>query len=145
MITLGIVGVEAAKLTRGGVLRAKVVIDALILASRADRVVSGRCHLGGIDELAIQRATVRRVPWREFPPEQEHWDYYKKRNLQIVEASTLVVCITVTHYHPGYTKDRYPMCYHCRTDTHVKSGGCWTVKHAVKQGKTDSHVVVIEP
>jgi hypothetical protein len=36
----------------------------------------------------------------------------------------------------------FEMCYHCMSDTHVKSGGCWTVKYAKKIGK-EGEVLVI--
>jgi len=30
---------------------------------------------------------------------------------------------------------RFPFCYHCKSNLHVKSGGCWTAKYAERLGK----------
>ncbi len=33
-------------------------------------------------------------------------------------------------------------CYHCKTDTHIKSGGCWTTKYARRHGVPGETIVV---
>jgi hypothetical protein len=49
----------------------------------------------------------------------------------------------VDRYHEGYNGMRFnylrggpgPWCYHCNSASHVKSGGCWTLKQAVAMKK----------
>jgi hypothetical protein len=65
------------------------------------------------------------------------------RNKKIAEASDRVVCITVKDLPPGFKEggwERY--CYHCRTDQHIKSGGCWTTKYARSLGKLTRTIVI---
>jgi len=72
----------------------------------------------------------------EFPPKVLSWEQgYKVRNLQIANRSDVVYCITVNKLPEEYTGMRFPLCYHCGTKDHVKSGGCWTMKEAIKLGK----------
>lgn len=133
MSTIGIVGCEAAKFTPETELRAREVIRNLI--SRFDKVVSGKCHLGGIDIWAIEEAVKAGKEWEEFPPKTYNWEGYSARNIQIADASHTVVCLTIKILPDTYTGMRFDYCYHCKTDTHIKSGGCWTVKQAKKFGR----------
>lgn len=146
MTVLGIVGSEAAKFTPETEVKAREVIRSLIEKYDAVRVVSGVCPLGGIDIWAISEAVSLGRGILEFPPYRNRntWNYFKARNIQIAEASTRVVCITVKTLPPGFREggwERY--CYHCKTDSHIKSGGCWTVKYArEKLGKPGEIIVV---
>lgn len=135
MRVLGIVGSEGKKFTPKTEENARYLIRRLIQAYEPDLVVSGACHLGGIDIWAIEEAKALGIDTREFPPEKRSWEYYKKRNIQIAKASTKVVCITVAKLPRSYKGMRFPLCYHCQTTKHVKSGGCWTVKYAKASGK----------
>ena len=144
LITLCIVGVEFAKLTRRGELRARLAIHDLFDEYVPDRVISGECHLGGIDIFAREEAELAGIPFKPFPPKTLNWDGYTARNLAMAHASDICICLTVTHYHDKYKKDRYTRCYHCNTDSHVKSGGCYTVKHAIRLGHR-GETRVIEP
>lgn len=141
---LGIVGSEAAKFTPERHLRAIEWIGSLIEKYKPSKVVSGACHLGGIDKWSIGVAKNFGCDTEEFPPKTRNWEGYKARNIQIAEASDRIVCITVATLPPGYKEggwERY--CYHCRTDKHIKSGGCWTVKYARdKLGKSGEIIVV---
>jgi len=142
MINIGIVGSEAAKFTSETEKIARDSIKTLI--DRHDRVVSGGCHLGGIDIWAREEATKQGIPFIEFLPKTRNWEGYKKRNIQIAETSNVVVCITVKELPPGYRVRGFEKyCYHCKTDEHIKSGGCWTVKYAKGLGK-NAFVAVIE-
>jgi hypothetical protein len=108
-----------------------------------EEVVSGGCHLGGIDIWAAEIA--REIPGMkvtEFLPESRNWIHYKKRNLQIADRSEIVYCITVKNFPKEYAGMKFPYCYHCKTDDHIKSGGCWTVKQAEKKGKPGQIIVV---
>lgn len=132
---LGIVGHEGAKFTSETERQARVIIREYF-ADDITRVVSGACHLGGIDAWAIEEAKNWGLPTQEFPPKDRHWDTgYKPRNMQIAQASDMVVCIVVKELPPGYVGMRFKLCYHCKTDSHIKSGGCWTAHYAAKLGK----------
>lgn len=139
---VGIVGSEGAKFTLETEEKARRVIRNIIIDKQM--VVSGKCHLGGIDIWAVEEARKLGIETIEFPPEKHSWEYYKKRNLQIAENSHYVVCITVARLPETYRGMRFDFCYHCGTDKHVKSGGCWTVKAAIRMGKGRSEVIVID-
>lgn len=130
-VVLGIVGHEAAKFTAETEQAARNSIHWAIEYFEATKVVSGRCHLGGIDIWAIEEARALGLEVEEFPPKNLRWfDGYRERNIAIAENSDAVVCIVVKQYPQGYKGMRFDYCYHCGTNVHVKSGGCWTVKHA---------------
>ena len=130
---LGIVGSEAAKFTPVTEAAARALIRELCGAlSRfeGDTVVSGACHLGGIDRWAINEAAVLGFDTLEFPPASQSWPHYRARNIQIAEASDIVHVITLRELPPDYRGMRFASCYHCKTASHVKSGACWTAHYA---------------
>lgn len=137
----GIVGSESLKFDeRTERLARQVIKDLCVLA---DHVVSGACHLGGIDVWAIEEAKALNLRATEFPSKTHSWeDGYKPRNIQIAEAADRVVCITLRKFPQGYSGPRFPFCYHCKTAEHIKSGGCWTVKYAQKIGKSGEVIVI---
>ncbi len=140
---LGIVGSESAKFTDATKGSAISEIYDLIQSTRATKVVSGGCHLGGIDAWAIRAAKDLGVDTHEYLPKTRSWNGgYKQRNMAIAEASDFVVCITVKELPPNYKGMRFPYCYHCKTDEHIKSGGCWTVKYAKSLGKKTEVIVI---
>lgn len=128
---VGIVGSEAAKFTPETAAKAKALIRTLLSAPGVTEVVSGGCHLGGVDiwaeEIGLELGLVVTVHY----PRVRSWWAYKERNLKIAEADE-VHCITVKELPAGYTGMRFSHCYHCHTNDHVKSGGCWTMKKARK-------------
>lgn len=140
MTRVGIVGSEGAKFTVKSEARARAEIQRLL--AFADRVVSGACHLGGIDKWAAEEGRALGIDVREYPPKAQSWTHYKARNLDIAKNSDEVWCITVDRLPVGYTGMTFPLCYHCKTDTHVKSGGCWTVKQALLMGKSGGVIVL---
>jgi len=140
---IGIVGSEGAKFTAVTEAAARVFISTLL--ADAALIVSGECHLGGVDIFARQEAERAGVPFKGYPPRRLVWDGgYKQRNLQIAEASDRVYCITLRELPETYEGMRFNVCYHCRLQDHVKSGGYWTVKQAVAQGK-EGRIVIIDP
>lgn len=143
-MTIGIVGSEAAKFTPETEAKARAAIrDLLAQTSPLDLVVSGGCHLGGIDSWAKDEAIRAGIAFKEFLPAKLQWEGgYKQRNMQIAKASDIVVCITVKSLPEGYKGMRFASCYHCGTDDHVKSGGCYTVKQAEKLRKRGFVVVI---
>lgn len=143
---LGLVGSEAAKFTKATETEARSVIRQLLASGKYAAVVSGKCHLGGVDLFAIEEAKAVQLPTREFPPRTRSWaSGYKPRNMQIAQAADEVICITVKSLPLGYTGMRFALCYHCGTKDHIKSGGCWTVKYAQSLGKRGRVLVVGGP
>lgn len=141
MSAIGIVGSEAIKFTAQTEATARQHIRALLEGRQA--VVSGACHLGGIDAWAAEEGRKMGLEVIEFAPQSLQWSGgYKERNIQIAERSDAVYCITVKELPPSYKGMTFKLCYHCGVDTHVKSGGCWTTRHARKLGKTGITIVV---
>lgn len=141
---LGIVGSEAAKFTLETEMKARATIVTLLEFYSPDTVVSGACHLGGIDVWAVQEAIGLGCGVIECPPAFKTWQSFKRRNIEIAERSDRVVCITVSDLPPGFKEggwERY--CYHCKTHKHIKSGGCWTVKYAREKFGKPGEIVVI--
>jgi hypothetical protein len=139
---LGIVGSEEAKFTPETEEAARLLIR-LHLKMGVHRVVSGGCHLGGIDIWAVEEASRLGILVMEYLPRTKNWEGYKARNMLIAENSDQVICITVKVLPPGYKVRGFEKyCYHCKTDQHVKSGGCWTTKYARKLGKVGRTLVI---
>ena len=141
-LIVGIVGSEEVKFTPLGKGRAYQIIVDLLSRDFVKEVCSGACHLGGIDKMAVQIGLEIGLNIKEFPPERLSWEYYRQRNIEIAKYSTEVHCITVDKLPEDFKGMKFPLCYHCGTDNHVKSGGCWTMKYAVRLGKIGQlHVV----
>lgn len=142
-MTVGIVGSEAKKFTALGEKRARTTIREILSRPKVTRVVSGACHLGGIDIWAIEIGEELGKETEEFPPQHHSWESgYKLRNMKIVLASSEVHCITVDKYPLNYDGMTFVRCYHCGSSDHIKSGGCWTMKQAAKRDKIGTlHIV----
>ena len=141
-MNIGIVGSEGAKFTPETEQKARAIIRELIVPY--DLVISGKCHLGGIDIWAVEEAEKLHKAFKEFPPAEKNWGAFKARNILIAKTSDVVYCITLKTLPEGYRGrgwEKY--CYHCDTKEHVKSGGCWTVKYARGLGK-QGHILVVE-
>jgi hypothetical protein len=147
---IGIVGSEAAKFTPETEAKARIIIRDLIdQALKADGqipvVVSGECHLGGVDIYAKDEALSANVGYIGHPPKKLQWEGgYKQRNLLIAKDSDVVYCLTLRRLPASYSGMTFGGCYHCHTTNHVKSGGCWTVKVAKEQGKRGEIIVIDE-
>jgi hypothetical protein len=129
-MNVGIVGHESAKFTPQGEARARAIIRDLLAPTDAV-LVSGHCHLGGIDIWAEQEAEQLGRAMIIYPPKSLDWaNGYKPRNLQIAKASEVVHCLVVHRLPADYQGMRFSSCYHCKTDGHTKSGGCWTARKA---------------
>lgn len=129
---IGIVGAEAAKFTHETEQAAREIIRASLMPG--DVVVSGKCHLGGIDIWAAEEGRRLGLEVIEYAPPVRSWERgYKVRNIQIAKDSDRLICIVVRELPPTYTGMRFDYCYHCHTDQHVKSGGCWTLKYAERE------------
>jgi len=133
-MNIGIVGHEAKKFTPITKAKARDIIYSLL--SPGDIIVSGHCHLGGIDIWAEEIANELKLETLIFPPKTLQWDGgYKQRNIQIAENCNEIHNIVVAKYPDSYTGLRFDYCYHCHTNEHIKSGGCWTAKLVEKMGK----------
>ena len=142
---LGIVGSEQTKFTLSTQVHAYKTIRSLVRALMPDKIVSGGCHLGGVDTYAREIAYELDIPFEEYRPACFQWSTgYKPRNLKIAHACTIVICVVPSVYPPDYTGMRFDSCYHCGTTSHIKSGGCWTVKQAIRLGKRGWVVEVID-
>jgi hypothetical protein len=142
VMIVGIVGSEGAKFTSYGEGMARGIIVDIFNRNGVTGVASGGCHLGGIDVWAIELAKAHLLETYEFLPKHLSWEYFKKRNLEIVDKSDEVHCITVDILPSSFQGMKFDFCYHCGTKDHVKSGGCWTMRQAIKQGKLGQlHIV----
>lgn len=132
---IAIVGHEGAKFTEEAKARALVVISSLL--EPADTIlVSGHCHLGGIDIWAEEIADALKRPKLIFPPKRLQWSGgFRERNIQIATACDVIHNIVVDRLPVSYKGMRFTSCYHCDTKDHVKSGGCWTALYAQRHGK----------
>lgn len=147
---IAIVGHEEKKFTAQGKEDAlkkihDILLNGVILGNSEPILVSGGCHLGGIDKWAEEVA--RKNLFTEpliFLPKRQTWspNGYKERNLEIAAECDELHCIAVRVLAPSYRGMRFDSCYHCNRDDHVKGGGCWTMKQAAKLGKpTYLHIV----
>lgn len=170
-MNIGIIGSEGKKFSPLGEERARDAIRAILLEHKPDHVVSGHCHLGGIDIYAEEAADDLGYSKRIFPPAEHNWaNGYKPRNLQIAHNSDILFCITVANLPSAYTGMVFKGCYHCdryfglgtgqhdaptggpvppkvasgagHPGDHVKSGGCWTVIQGIKRGKIGKWIII---
>ena len=126
---VGIVGHEAKKFTPETEAKAREIIRSLL--SSNDILVSGGCHLGGIDIWAEEEADKMGLEKEIHLPAIKQWEGgFKQRNLMIANSSDIVHCIVVKEYPENYVGRVFNYCYHCDTSDHIKSGGCWTAKRA---------------
>lgn len=141
MSRVGIVGHEAAKFTPETEAQARAAIRSLL--APGDVVISGGCHLGGIDIWAVEEARQMGLDVVEHLPKSRSWEGgYKQRNLKIAHDSDRVVSIVVDRLPDSYRGMKFDICYHCGTKEHVKSGGCWTAKQARIMGKPGDVLVI---
>lgn len=140
---VGIVGSEAAKFTDRTEYRAKKIIARLLDRPEVIHVVSGGCHLGGIDIWAEEIADALGKEKIVHLPKNLQWSTgYAPRNLKIARDSDELFCITVAKLPSSYTGMVFDYCYHCNSRNHIKSGGCWTVKKAIEMGKPGKVIVI---
>lgn len=146
---LGIVGAEAAKFTEPAAVTAQRLIREWLENDEHAVVVSGHCHLGGVDLWAEYAASSLSRPSLIYAPRTHVWSTgYKPRNELIADKSAEVRVIVVNRYPPNFEGMRFEAgCYHCRgaLPFHVKSGGCWTARLALKLGKVASWYIIDNP
>lgn len=176
-MNIGIIGSVASKFTPATQNAAEAFIQDIICdaaglkfgesyhpATESITVVSGHCHLGGIDIWAERIARDIGAKTLIFPPQQQMWEPhgYKERNIKIAQMSDIVYVIAVKELPASYTGMRFNGCYHCdkyygrwdaatnmrgllsgEFEPHIKSGACWTAWYAVeKLGKQARWIIV---
>ena len=137
MKRVAIVGHEAAKFLPENEALAREIIRSLLHGAYC--VVSGACHLGGVDVWAEEEAKALGLECSIHPPRKLSWELgYKPRNIRIARDCSEAHCIVVRELPPSYQGMRFESCYHCgqARPAHIKSGGCWTCKYAEKLGKS---------
>ena len=136
---IGIVGSGADKFTKQSEQKARELIDMILLPYRDCAIlISGHSPVGGIDIWAEECALNFDIPMDLKIPRQHTWNSeygYKQRNLDIAKYSDEVHVIVVDKYPFDYKGMKFNLCYHCKLNTHIKSGGCWTGIQAQKLGK----------
>lgn len=111
-------------------------------------MVSGHCHLGGVDIWAEEVGALLGLELMIFPPREHNWSAgYKPRNLQIASQSDKVYVIVPDTLPKGFTGMMFKKCYHCEkagrdSTNHVKSGACWTALEALKLGKEAEWIII---
>ncbi len=142
MYSIGIVGHGSDKFDKRTELLAKDIILNILNESTKIHddviMVSGHSPVGGIDIWAEEIAMQLKLLLDIKAPKQLVWNAeygFKQRNLDIARYSDILHVILVEKYPENYTRQRFKLCYHCKTSDHVKSGGCWTGKQAQKLGK----------
>lgn len=144
-VHVGIVGSGSDKFTPTTKDMARRLIAGILTAYVSQNykvvAVSGHSPVGGIDIWAEDIAdtmysqTNGQVGKLIFPPKVRSWEKgYKLRNLEIANHSNIVHVIVVDKYPESYAGTRFKLCYHCKTDEHIKSGACWTAKKAIEFG-----------
>lgn len=156
---VGIVGAEAAKFSAAAEEGARGIIK-MLLEPPGRVLVSGGCHLGGIDiwaeeeYAALPDRAARPDPIIHLPATREWSTGYGPRNERIAQTCHEIHNIVVDRYVEGFRGRTFPICYHCarrfrehpeygQASTHVKSGGCWTAYRAEQLGKQATWYVVI--
>ncbi len=106
-----------------------------------DEIISGGAK--GVDTLGLEVAKGLGFKTEVYEPEVNEWTPpngkigYKKRNLKIAKTCDELYCITIPK------RKGEPECYHHDPpQDHTKTAGCWTLKEALKLGKT-THLMVI--
>jgi len=140
-VRIGIVGAGEDKFTKWGKERCLELIRQIFLGHSyfsEDVLVSGHSPVGGVDIWAEEVAMSLHLAMDLRVPKQHKWNAeygYKQRNIDIAKSSDRLYVITVDRYPEDYKGMRFKKCYHCNSVDHIKSGGCWTGKVAMKLGK----------
>src|SRR5687768_16385265 len=100
-MNIGIVGAEGAKFTHEGEQLAKDFIRVALTHYPDPVLVSGGCHLGGVDIWAEEIADELGLKKIIHLPKEHSWPHYKYRNIKIALDSQVLWNITVNRLPPG--------------------------------------------
>lgn len=96
-------------------------------------IISGGAK--GVDTIALEIANKMGFRIKEYLPNGRSWDFFKKRNMNIVNDCDRLYCIT--------TPVHFIKCFHhSKPQDHEKTAGCWTMKKAKELGKFTKLFVV---
>jgi len=118
MVKFAIVGSSKAKETTNVMKTLHNIIGQF--NPKHDIFVSGGAK--GIDSIAEDIATRLGFKTEICYPAYEGWEAYKVRNMTISNISQYLYCVVL--------KGNDEFCYHCKSGTHNRSGGCWTYEYA---------------
>ena len=152
-MNIAFIGHEERKFTPRTQEAAIQEMQRILRVTEQPTIVSGRCHLGGIDIWAEELADRLSIPKVIYPAVVHQWDGggqdgYKQRNIKIAFKADVVVVLVVATLPPGYPPDKWNRgpCYHCAKRAsdvgrprHVKSGACWTAWYAVEELHKEAH------
>lgn len=144
---VGIVGAGADKFTLETEMKARAIIQSVLISYPNATITSGHSIKGGVDiftEGGFYSHPTTGGLWIRAPviqawPKTGKGYGYMARNLDIANAD-LIVVIVVKNYPPEYKfeswESKTPYCYHCKElrEPHVKSGGCYTGMKALEFG-----------
>ena len=117
---IGIVGSSKAHIDTSNMMFVADIIesyppDTIFVSGGAD----------GIDKLVRLACELTSKQLIEYKPKSNNWEGYKKRNLFIATVCDEVISIVLPPNDKSY-------CYHCNTNKHEKSAGCWTARKCKK-------------
>ena len=142
---IAIIGNSHNKFTNFGYECAKEQIVRILSHYKPEIVISGHCHLGGIDIWVEQIARALGYPLDLKIPKQLEWDNeygFKQRNIDIAKSCDMLFCIVVNKYPYNYEGIKFNGCYHDNLFDHVKSGACWTLKYTQNLNKFTQRIIV---
>ena len=107
-------------------------------------VISGGAK--GVDTLGIEIAKGLGFQTKEYYPNNVGWEFYRKRNLEMVKDCDQMICFSVpVHkikcYHHTTWKNETEEEYKKRTN-HEKTAGCWTGNKMVELQKPYQLIVI---
>jgi len=98
-------------------------------------VISGGAE--GVDKIALDVALISGFAIKPIMPMGVGWEFFKKRNLEIVEDCKKLYCIS--------TSVHFMKCYHHETlQDHEKTAGCWTLNKAKEENKPTELLLIPE-
>ena len=121
-------------LTQQQNLSARYCIEGIIRTFDINKttIISGGAY--GIDTFAIIIAKEKGYATEEIEPRFDGWKAYKERNIAIAHSCDILYCITIP-------KQKLS-CYHCKSDSHEKTAGCWTMNKAKARGKETKLIIL---
>ena len=114
---VGIVGSSKAQLNEKSI---RFVEDIVLEYPIDTTFVSGGAS--GIDEIVEMVCMVVDRKIIIHKPKTNDWEGYKERNLIIAKECDKVICVALR------SKDKDSYCYHCGSEDHIKTGGCYTAR-----------------
>ena len=155
---IAIVGSAADKFIPETEAKAREIINSILTEAQKKYgdglvMVSGGCHLGGVDIFSEEESFKLKIKTQIYKPQVLQWNRpgtygFKKRNRDIAEHCNELHVVVPAKYPDSYTGFRYKACYHCggpkdpRATDHIKTGGDWTANVAIHlRKKVYRHII----